>query len=581
MLSTGSGRTTVAEVHIKQTDKQSCIRVKCLPIERQEVYIRDYARYYFNQVKGIIDDADEREREDTAEEEKHLEVERVIRNMAKLKNIPSNKAKATTDVDNWKAIQALVGKFVDADAFAEHILSVIALPFRTQQEVPYDGEMPFEQWLKKQFQTINEGNNDNISIAEKIFIEINRKNIDLQLPDCIGEVVDTMGLESGVRPDLQKLILDKDTICFLMDKVSTVPSPNVSTLLKDTYLKQERPYCKSKTAIFVRSPAEDLQAVNEANGDEERGEDIKRSEIDSKVSSENIPYDNNNTIFLDSYMAYDISRVQKMVKDKKSGIMKPKKITRIAAYHEKAALYFRSQMNKAVESMIQETLELLNKDAMNIRASVLVLLKSEQEKAERIAKQEALKELTQKRQALEKERKSLVSRFHGQTAEAAIIYRTLETVHWHTIKKINQLYGAHDLWHTELYVPIAQVGRECFSNAVFDMCKELEKYLIDVRSDIARSMSEGYMHEMKRLEIEYTEAVGQEYFYWAFNEKFAPQSMDLPFWCRVNAEHGTGFKSRVIRAYRSYIDEDVDYLEKIVQLKIEKLFDDVINMLPQ
>ena len=63
LLATASGRTTVAEVHVKQVTGRSRLRFEYMPIEQQKAYIRDYANYYYqnyrhspqlNQIKDYI-----------------------------------------------------------------------------------------------------------------------------------------------------------------------------------------------------------------------------------------------------------------------------------------------------------------------------------------------------------------------------------------------------------------------------------------------------------------------------------------------------------------------------------------------
>ena len=56
LLATASGRTTVAEVHIKQVADASRIRVEYLSIDQQKEYIKEYCNYYYLRCLNITDD---------------------------------------------------------------------------------------------------------------------------------------------------------------------------------------------------------------------------------------------------------------------------------------------------------------------------------------------------------------------------------------------------------------------------------------------------------------------------------------------------------------------------------------------
>jgi len=90
LLATASGRTTVAEVHIRQNFTKSSISIKHMPIYKQEEYIREYCKYYYSICKGNTNLSDDNTSTDNQENANVLlEIDRVVRNMACLENIPS------------------------------------------------------------------------------------------------------------------------------------------------------------------------------------------------------------------------------------------------------------------------------------------------------------------------------------------------------------------------------------------------------------------------------------------------------------------------------------------------------------
>ena len=580
LLSTASGRTTVAEVHISQIETTSRMRLEYVPLERQRVYIQDYCEYYYNKINGITEEdfGDDKE----PEPQVYIEIERVIRNMAGLESIPNENDER--GILRRQRITDFMSQFSNLDEFTEYVIDKIDLPNRMLSEIEFTKEIKFEDWLRKQFRAVNDGNDKRTCITEKIFIEINRSDFDLKFPELVGEVVDTMGLDSNVRSDLQQLLTATDTICFLMDDVTSVPSSNIKNLLRQTFRMHDRQYCIAKTSIFVKSPLSALKAVNEADGDEDVGKQKKLAEIDRKIDSEKIQYNNRNTIFLDSCAAYHFDHEVRIVKDEKTGKSKRREISKIDRYNEDLAQLYREDINEWIEEMVDFLKKKLFDDAMIIRSEVEVLLEIEHEIVEKLALTEATNELVSVRMKLEKELNcqegAFRSRFQGQIAIDQIVFEAISRVHWKTIQKMNSLFGAHNLWHTEIYEPIAQVGRDCFSDEVSPICRIIEDSMKDVRSKIARSMTESYISKMRSLEIELSELVGREFFIWSFEKKFAPQSMDLDFWRDVNAERGLGYRQRVAEKYRSFIAEDKLFLEQIVQYAVNQLVDTTINELP-
>lgn len=583
LVKTAQGRTTVSEVHIRQITDNSNIQIECMPVEKQNVYIADFCRRYYSITKNIdLDPCDYDDNEtNSIEEETHEEIDRVIRNMAGLETMPSETDSSETANARRNRIQLLMRHFQNVDEFTEYVLKRIDLEKRTAVELVYDGRMKFENWLSKYFSDINYGKYSGSSIVEKLYINISQRDLDLGFPEYVKEVIDTMGLESGVRPDLQELLLAKDTVCFILDNLAAVPSTNVKNLLRRSFFSQDYSYNVEKTAIFVRCSLHRLASVNEANGDAEKGKENKLNEIIDKIRSENIQYQSRNTVFLDPCIAYHEETRRQVITNPKTGRKEIKDIRKIDDYDTELADIYRQSVNDTLQQILQSLQKLLQTNALEIRSQVSILLKIEKEAADRKALAEAHKELNCKRENLIHERKNFVPRFREEIVVNAVVMKAVGEIHWRTVRKMNSLFGAYKMWHTDIYTQIQSAGKECFADAFEPVCTYLEKCLLDIRSPLARSMASGYINRIKDMEREETIRIGNIYLTWALEEKFAPQSYELPFWVSVNQEHGKGYHNRVINLYYQFIKDDRKFLVNTIQQGIDRIVDEVIGMLSQ
>lgn len=585
LLATAAGRTTVAEVHIRQVEKNSCLRMEYIGQKEQEEYIREYCSYYYNHEKpDQYCEEDEEDRQNPNSASVHSEIDRVVRNMAGLDNWPDSSERIES-IEKKQKILDFLGRFESEELFYSYVLEKINLSERQIPEIVYDGSEPFERWLPRRFREVNHGKNPNASIARKIYVDISMQDLDMGLPDFVDEVIDTIGLESTVRPDLHELMFAEDTICFVIDEMRSVPSSNVKTLLKETYLSSWDEYCVNKTAIFVRSPLDELAAVNEADGDAEEGKAIKYDELSRRVKADNVRYCMENTLFADACAAYTLTKqtviqtdpkTGEVLLNKRTGKPRTKQENRISAYDDQCAEDFQFEVTEKLESIIDMLKKQLEQNAEEIRHQVAILVQHEKEKADK----EAANELRALRKKLEQKKVGLLPRFRTMALTNAVVEKAIVQIHWSTVRKMNSLCGAYNQWHTDIYHQIMQVGRECFAAVVAPVCKEMKVNLIDVRSETARNMTDGYIKSMEAKEKELTQRMGQQFMLWALDDKFAPQVLSNPFWKNVNGIFGRGYKRRVADNYYRFICGDDEKLVKMIEEGVTELMDGVIQMLP-
>lgn len=576
LLATASGRTTVAEVHIRQVQGRSRLRLEYMSLEQQRAYIREYANYYFREAAGISAVPEESKETDSTKSDTHIEMDRVVRNMAGLQEISLG--------DKERAAAAISG-FDNEDSFYSHILGVIDLESRQCPEIEKRPDEDFETWLRKTFKDVNDGKRRDCSIANVIYVDVSKDDLDLMLPTFVAEVIDTKGLDSAAaaRMDLQELMKSEDTICFVMDGVKSVPSDNVRSLLKRTFLNERDAYYQFKTSVFVKSPEDELEGVNGADGDAEYGIELKTGEIRRRVSADGIPYDVDNTVFLDSCVAYDIRTVREKVFnskgepviDPRTKTQKRKSVKRIEKYHDDAADEYRNALTIQIASLIDHLKDRLEADAVEVRDGVAKLLEIER-KTNTYA---VLEELRKTKQTIEESRGTFLHRFRGREVRKAILDLAIDRIHWATIRKMNSLYGAYESWHTDIYTQIMQAGRECFANLIKPMSNYVHRTLEGIEDAEVRSIALGCLSQFDQMVKDATDSTGTRFLRWALDEGFAPQDDSNRFWLEVNQLKGRGYKRMVREAYSEHIEDDAALLAKEVDERANKVVDDLLELL--
>ena len=556
-----------------------------MPLEQQKAYIRDYANYYYQRCVGASEQAEEAEETDSTKSDTHIEIDRVVRNMAGLQDIPTGESDRA--VTTREKIISFVNSFANAEAFYNYILSEIHLESRQCSEIQKRPEEDFETWLSKTFKDVNDGKRPECSITNIIYVDVSITDLDLMLPDFIEEVIDTKGLDSAAaaRMDLQELMRSEDTICFVMDDVKSVPSDNVRNLLKRTYLTGLDVYYKYKTSIFVKSPDDELAGVNGADGDSEAGVERKASEIDRRVSTDDIPYFVENTVFLDSCMAYIMGTTREPVLDNngqpainpRTKRPKYKNIKAIIDYDDDAADEYRNALTTEIVTLIDRLRNRLETDAAEIRDSVAKLLEIERQ----TTGYATMKALQDAKKTIETGKESLLHRFRRREVSEAILETAIDRIHWATIRKMNSLYGGYEMWHTDIYTQIMQAGKECFANLITPMSNLVHRTLETIEDEKAWSISLGYLNQFDAMITDSTDEMGRYFLRWSLDDAFAPQDDTNRFWVKVNQLRGRGYKRMVRDFYEDHIDDDAVLLAKAVDMEANRVVDNLLDLLTE
>ena len=413
----------------------------------------------------------------------------------------------------------------------------------------------------------------------------------MHLPDFVGEIIDTMGLDSSARFDLQNLMNAPDTICFIVDKLNAVPSSIVRSLLFNTFLDAWSQYSKEKVSIFVNCKATEVKSVQEAEGDYRKGLQLKKDHIDHFILTDRMPYLNQNTLFVDPCAAYkfrteiieELDSDGNPVFDELTGMPIMTQSEIFDGYEQKMADTYRLSINNSIKRIRDRLYEHLQSDADTLRKNVeeLVHLEIIYENRDKI------EELTSLRDIIRKEREEYRPRFRGYNIKEIILKKAIDDIHHSTLKKINSLCGGYEQWHIDIYTQIRQAGRECFVGEMNPVEEKLKDLLRDVRDEKARVVTGGYIERLEKMVNTSTKKMSDTFFDWSYNQCFVPRGTEIGpdwkehyksgFWEDVNAIHGTGYKKMVRRRYEEQILDDCVMLRDLISDEVKMIMDCIIE----
>lgn len=562
LLATGSGNTTVAEVRLRQIqDVLSCIRLDYLSSEAQKEYIKDFTSYYYCACKEIVDEGDD---EDDTQPIRHAEIDRMIRNMARLDPIPLK-----TDVDRWNLVTSAVKKFDTLAAFQEDVLKRINLGARCTAKIPFVGEN-FRDWLYQSFNDINFGKNPECSIPKCIYIDVNVNDLDMHIPSFVSEIVDTLGLdtEASARLDLQNFMKCEDAICILVDEINNPPSVNLRNVIKNSFAASSE-YLKDKAALYVRYKDDELEKVPGADGDAEMGLRLKQDCLKTCVDNYGIPYKVENTRFMDSKKAYLVSALPTY----KDGRLIREQVLN---YIEELAAISRDEINSWLEGMITDLRKVLVDDALKVREEVERLIDAQKLND----KKKVDTALLQIKTSILEQKVNWQVRF-TDTFVSHKMADSLSGINWATIRAMNRRYGGYDTYRIDVYTEFMQAGKNEFTEKALFLKKQLMSIFTSDDSDVQAIIS-GYVQRIENLITFSINEFGGGLLDWLLGKsEMYPQSYSNPFWPFMQDIKGLGYKNRVIKEYEKSLDEKRFDIAALFNQQYDRVMNSVISWLSQ
>ena len=228
ILATGTGRTTICEVHIKSGPE---FGISVCKMDEAEL-IQLVAHFCACKWATIH----KQEGEDSASLQVSGELERAIRNM-------SGFVRKSTKVDGKTSyhdpVDDLVRGCQDEDEFVTRVLDSMSLTERTNTEIWYEKgyEKHSSEWLKETFSDVNYGRLSDVPMPQRISLVV--PNFGKNFGEFEISVIDTKGIDDvAVREDLDLRLKDPRTSIVLCCGFRDAPSLSGKILLqhmRDTF----------------------------------------------------------------------------------------------------------------------------------------------------------------------------------------------------------------------------------------------------------------------------------------------------------------------------------------------------------
>ncbi len=272
VLPTGSGRTTVCEVHVrarKENETGIGLIIKPFTEEDMQKEIAVYAEteWYRRQPEAVKGEGDI--------EPTPQEIQRVIRNMTDY-NTKHQKNEKQRTVD---PLDKVIPDFDSHEKFRDHLLERVNLAGRTETEWWWNNDnVENLQALKTCIENINYGKEPTAMPPHRMTVVVpeplHSSNAGLEIT-----LIDTRGLDNPVesRADLYEYMRDQRSIIVLCTSFKDAPNSKLRTLLHtmtdDAELRQAIP-----RTLLVLVDQDDAEQVNDADGDREIGQYLKIDE---------------------------------------------------------------------------------------------------------------------------------------------------------------------------------------------------------------------------------------------------------------------------------------------------------------
>ena len=291
VLEVGGGGVTVCEVHLAQGPEYGLL---IEPMGEQEL------RREVLEFATLLKDPPETTRIDDDAGGQVVgtskELERAIRNMSRLTKTrrrqkgPDGKRVRVTDDPAEKLAKASM----NTSTFVLEILARMNLEGRTKRKLWYsatDNNGDPLEWLKKNFELLNNGRHPDFSIPQRMELIVPKpilgeKSLSIRL-------IDTKGVDrTAERTDIGRLFSEPNTIVVMCSTFNATPSTSVQQLLKR--VKDGRFEGVEHKAVVLGLPRHDeALAVKDDEGfaaeSVEDGYDLKRDQAEGTIQSIGIP----------------------------------------------------------------------------------------------------------------------------------------------------------------------------------------------------------------------------------------------------------------------------------------------------
>lgn len=287
ILTTGSGRTTLCEVEISQSDSgDTFFEIETFPLAEVEEMIDSYCH-----------DVWKKSRQNAESENDYLSTEkkRAIRNIVKL---------------DAKTADILANQHTNFHEFREAVLARANLESRKTGRLIIRNVKRQESkaWIKKTFFELNVCKTKDLSMPKRIHIRVEPEILKLG-GYRFNSIVDTSGLDEEVdRKDIAALMRENhDTICILAESFTAAPK-NIIGLL-ERYLTEESFDIDTKIIVMIlpkKGEPEKTLCGDRIARSREEGINERKNQVLEKIQEKGIKkFLPENVIFYDALYCFD------------------------------------------------------------------------------------------------------------------------------------------------------------------------------------------------------------------------------------------------------------------------------------
>lgn len=224
-LQTGSGRTTICEVHIRRGGEYA-ISIEPCSEEELNYHISDFCDFLLNLAS---DDLGNKQKGGSSIS---AEIVRTLRNLSgltiKKHKLPDGKFKTEDPALD------LVKQYPKKEELTVELLSRYNAPKRKRTSISYPSmtSIPAIKWISKTFREINFGHHSEFSLPKRIEVSIPSKVLDSDNLNI--RLIDTRGIdeESAPRRDLQSYLDDDRTLVVFCSGFNDAPNAAVQKLIE-------------------------------------------------------------------------------------------------------------------------------------------------------------------------------------------------------------------------------------------------------------------------------------------------------------------------------------------------------------
>ncbi|MDR2889417.1 MAG: hypothetical protein LBV33_06205 [Lachnospiraceae bacterium] len=283
LLKTSPGRTTPCETEIVQSDSEtSIITIVRLDEEEFKNILKDYCHHFYDKKITLPE-----------------ECSRIIDNMLELKLSDTQEEKLKCLIERFKPEED------SAEAIFRCSIEFIGHKNRNTNEIDLKTNN-LKNNLKKTLSDIGSGKRRDCPYPQKIIISIAKKDWILNIPSFIDKVVDTKGIDSPERKDIQDAMKERKNIIIMCDNVKAIAgNENVLSIMRTVLIKENRDDL-NRTFYLGLEQGKQLSDADEEKNDRFDGMKIKKTQCLNKLQSNNINFNEKNILFFNAFKGIEI-----------------------------------------------------------------------------------------------------------------------------------------------------------------------------------------------------------------------------------------------------------------------------------